>query len=119
MFCSNCGASLPEEAMFCPQCGRPAGQPAPGTDAGPGPVMLTICRANQWFAINPAVKVVVDGTAEYRLENGAEIQIPVLEGAHQVVFSCGIRSKVVNIQVNGPLTLHMKWNRVTGSIEVQ
>ena len=29
MFCQNCGAQLPEEALFCPNCGtRVGGQPA-------------------------------------------------------------------------------------------
>ena len=30
MFCSKCGAQLPDDASFCAKCGNPCGQPADG-----------------------------------------------------------------------------------------
>ena len=34
MFCPNCGCKLPQDARFCPQCGRPACAPSVISDAG-------------------------------------------------------------------------------------
>lgn len=34
MFCPNCGCKLPQDARFCPQCGRPARAPSVISDAG-------------------------------------------------------------------------------------
>ena len=33
-FCGNCGAAIPENVRFCPQCGREAGAAAPASAPG-------------------------------------------------------------------------------------
>lgn len=84
-----------------------------------GSFTLTINRAKQWFAINPAVKVVVDANTEYKIDNGATLNIPVSAGTHNIAFSCSMRNKIVNVNVADNVTLNIKWNRVTGSLEVE
>ena len=34
MFCSNCGAQLPDHAKFCNMCGTPTGVGGPAPQAG-------------------------------------------------------------------------------------
>lgn len=80
---------------------------------------LTINRANQWFAVNPAITIVIDGAAEYKIDNGATLNIPITAGAHNVTFSCSFRNKTVNINATNNVTMNIKWNRTTGSIEVE
>jgi hypothetical protein len=80
---------------------------------------LIINRAKQWFAVNPAVKIIVDGNAEYKIDNGATLNIPISAGVHNLAFSCSIRNKIVNINVTDNVTLNIKWNRITGSLEVK
>lgn len=118
MFCTKCGASLPADAKFCIQCGQPiteqkTAQPFPNQLC-----TLTIVRANQWFAINPAIKIAIDGSASYEIKNGASLTIPVSMGVHNVAFSCSIRNKIVDVNVTGNMTLHVKFNRLTGGIDV-
>ena len=35
MFCSKCGAQIPDDSEFCPKCGTPVGGAAGGTGYGP------------------------------------------------------------------------------------
>ena len=114
MFCTKCGNQINEQVKFCPKCGQ-------AVDTGSGGshnFTLTINRANQWFAINPAVKIVIDNSTEYKIDNGATLNIPVSAGPHNIAFSCSMRNKIVNINVAGNITLNIKWNRITGSLEV-
>ena len=120
-FCNKCGNKIIEHAKFCSKCGQ-AVNLATNNDVSHDNnevFTLTINRAKQWFVVNPAVKIVVDGSTEYKIDNGATLDIPILAGVHKVAFSCSIRNKIVNINVSNNITLNIKWNRVTGSLEVE
>lgn len=121
MFCSKCGNEIVVQSKFCSKCGQPVSPTANGGVSlnNCGGFMLTINRAKQWFAINPVVKIVIDGNAEYKIDNGATLSIPISSGIHNITFSCGIRNKIVQINVTNNATLNIKWNRVTGSLEVE
>ncbi len=114
MFCARCGSEIAAAGRFCPKCGQAVGP----TTAPGGMFTLTIIRAKQFYLVNPAVKVTVDAQAEYTLPKEGTLHIPVSDGAHEVGFSCGIRKTFVNINVTSDVALTMKWNRVTGGIEV-
>ena len=114
MFCTKCGNQINGQVKFCPKCGQAVGTGNGGSQS----FILTINRANQWFAINPAVKVVIDGSTEYKIDNGATLNIPVSAGTHNIAFSCSMRNKIININVADNITLNIKWNRITGSLEV-
>ena len=118
MFCSKCGNEIVAQAKFCSSCGQPVSASNSGTSNN-GSFTLTINRAKQWYAINPAIKVVVDGSAEYKIDNGSTLNIPVSGGTHNIAFSCSIRNKIVNVNVADNVTLNIKWNRITGSLEVE
>ena len=83
MFCSKCGNKIDMLSKFCSKCGQPIHQAANGGAApgNSGSFTLTINRAKQWFAVNPAVKIVIDGSVEYKIGNGETLNIPILAGA--------------------------------------
>ena len=120
MFCSKCGNQINEGARFCSQCGHAIAQPSDSISAsGDKSYTLTITREKQLFAVNPAVKVMIDGRDKYQIANGSFVRIPISGGPHTVACSCGLRNKVLNIDVADDLSLDMKWNRITGSLEVK
>jgi len=121
MFCSKCGNEIIPQEKFCSKCGQSTNASDGGTQVqnNSGSFTLTINRAKQWFVINPAVKIVVDGNAEYKIDNGSTLNIPISSGTHTVAFSCSIRNKIVNVNITDNVTLNIKWNRVTGSLEVK
>ncbi|MCM1334820.1 MAG: zinc ribbon domain-containing protein [Bacteroides sp.] len=117
-FCTKCGGKLAEGAKFCSRCGQAvrAAETPPAADEA---FTVTVVRADQWFAINPPVKIVVDRRDEYKVENGSTVRFPVSAGEHTIAFSGSIRNKVVTLRVESNVTLNIKWNRVTGSLEVE
>ena len=117
MFCNKCGTELVPGAAFCLKCGQPVAPTAEGVSAHA--FVVTFIRESQWFAVNPGVKIVVDDQNEYRIDNGQTLRIPMTPGTHNVVFKCGIRNKIIDLDVQRDLELHLKWNRVTGSLTVK
>ncbi len=80
---------------------------------------VTFSREKQWFAINPKVKIKVDECDLYTVENGQSIRIPMYAGVHSIVCSCGIRNTCIELTVQQNIGLHLKWNRLIGSLEVR
>ena len=120
MFCNKCGNEIVGDAKFCSKCGQPLSYAAnSATNGNVDAYTLTINRAKQWYLVNPAVKIVVDGGAEYKIDSGETLNIPVSPGAHNIAFSCSIRNKIVNINASNNVVINIKWNRITGSLEVE
>lgn len=117
MFCSKCGNVITDNANFCLKCGQSVKQ-AP-TESLNQRYMLTIVRANQWFAINPPIKLIIDNNAKYEIENGKSINIPISVGTHTLSFSCSIRNKVVTVNISQNTEINVKWNRFTGGLVVE
>ncbi len=118
MFCNKCGSEILDGAAFCSKCGQPVAAVGPSAPAAET-FTVTFARESQWFAVNPAVKIVVDEKDEYRIDNGQTIRVPMTRGTHGVVFKCGIRNKSIELNVAGDTALRLKWNRITGSLVVK
>lgn len=120
MFCNKCGNEIVGDAKFCSKCGQPLSCATNSTTTGKvDTYTLTINRAKQWYLVNPTVKIIVDGGAEYKIDNGKSLNIPVSPGTHNITFLCSIRNKIVNINATSNVVLNIKWNRTTGSLEVE
>ena len=121
MFCNQCGSELLPGAAFCARCGHPVeAAPANSAEAPQSlPCTVTFTREKQWFAVNPAVRIVVDDRDEYLIENGQTLRVSMAQGTHNIAFRCGIRNKVIDLTVQRDLALTLRWNRVTGSLIVQ
>ena len=96
MFCSKCGASLPDNARFCSECGAAAGQQAGSENAAPpeytGSVSLNDIQPVRYSSEMPqAVPAVQPVKKKNRLVPGLCIAagaVVVLGGAGAVVYSC-------------------------------
>lgn len=78
---------------------------------------LTIERANQWFLWNPAIKVCIDGSLNYAVENGQAINVTLPAGQHHAHMQCTFRRRDADISLTSNARLFIQWNRVTGEIE--
>lgn len=119
MFCVNCGAKLPDNVKFCTYCGQDMRGSSVENKPENAGVTLRIVRADQWYAVNPPIQIMIDGAQTCYVENGSSIDIPVLPGMHNIVFSFSIRKKAVNINITKNTALYVKFNRITGSIQVE
>ena len=79
---------------------------------------LTIKRESQWFAVNPDIKICIDGDKNYLLANGDEIMIELTQGHHNVCLKCAFRKTEFDISIEKDTFIQSKFNRVTGRIDV-
>lgn len=110
--CSECGKNFSDKASACPNCGMPLRR----EDRGTYDVIIT--REKQWFLINPKIKITVDTVEEYSIANDSSITLPLTTGSHTILFSSGIRKTQTDINVTESMNINVKFNRVTGEIDV-
>lgn len=110
--CPECGKEISDKALACPNCGMPLRR----EDRGTYDVVIT--REKQWFLVNPKIKIIVDATEEYFLENNSSITIPLTTGTHTLVFSANIRKTQTDIDVTENMNINVKFNRASGEINV-
>ena len=115
--CDNCETKNEASDSYCRTCGNPCTQNH-NIAAQQSQCNLIITRKNQWFLINPAVKIRIDGTETSEIKNGSTISIPICAGRHMVKFWLGPREKTVPIVITQEVRLTMQWNRTLGNIEV-
>ena len=118
--CDNCETKNDAGDFNCRTCGNPRTQNDNNQSDGVqrNQCNLVITRKNQWFLINPAVKICVDGKRTFKIENGATISISVSAGRHSIKFWLGPREKTVPIVITQEVRLTMQWNRIWGNIEI-
>lgn len=110
--CSECGKEISDKATACPNCGIPLRR----EDRGTYDVVIT--REKQWYLVNPKMKVTVDATDEYILENNSSVTIPLTTGPHTILFSSSIRKTQADIDVTENMNINVKFNRASGEIDV-
>ena len=79
---------------------------------------LTVVKVKEKFAINVPIKIVIDKTKEYVINDGETINIAITRGKHNLAFSGSIRNKIIDIDMQSNTTLKVKWDRVTGELKV-
>ena len=124
MNCPYCGQQLLQGAHFCTRCGKQIEgsmsqmQPVMAQPSAAQPITLKITRADQWFLINPPIKVLIDDTWRCQVQNAESIIVSNLNpGTHRFRFTitCRTRDICVDLQRDGEMFLEM--NRITGEIE--
>lgn len=113
MFCGQCGYENNNDSKFCSKCGKPIGQ-SPQDDTN---YNVNIFRESQLYLVNPPMNVVIDGKQRMAIENGGTINIKLSEGKHTIMFSQALRKRSIDVDLNNDISIIVKFNRLTGSIE--
>lgn len=117
MFCSKCGAQIPDDSAFCAKCGYQI--PGSAVSAGQAIVFtLTIDRKSQVYLVNPPIKVLIDGTIRKSIANGESIEVPLTAGEHMVEFTSSARKTTTKIEMRKDTLLIVGWNRLSGKIDI-
>ena len=110
MFCFKCGAQIPDESVFCSKCGAKV-------QASPEPVAqtyaLTFDRASQVY---PPIKVVIDGSIRFSVDNGKTERVDLAPGPHKVELSGSIRSAKVDIDLQRDTVIKISFSRLSGKL---
>ena len=80
---------------------------------------LTVARKDQYFLINPPMKVFVDGVERLHVDNGITLWIDLPAGMHVLGVKSGFRKRELPINMNRNTMAVLSWNRVTGEIDVE
>ena len=122
MYCFKCGKEIPEESVFCPHCGVRilAGNSVVNSkveeSTGDQKVTLTIDRKSQPYLINPPVKVVIDNTIRFGVDNGKSEKIVILPGHHIIEFKMSTRSKRLEVDLQADMVIEIGFSRLSGAI---
>ncbi|MFB0921617.1 MAG: zinc ribbon domain-containing protein [Oscillospiraceae bacterium] len=119
MFCNYCGQKNPDGAKFCSNCGKPLNCTEAPTSSESMTFTVTIFRESQTYLINPPINLTVDDTENYSIPNGGSLKLDLSEGEHELLFFQSLRKRSVSLDVSGNISITVKWNRITGSIEAQ
>ena len=109
-YCKYCGTKLADDAAFCTGCGARI-----CTE-----FTLTIKRENQFFLVNPPIKLNITGMGvnqQYAINNGEIVPIKLPEGQYTLNFSASIRSETCSVNLNKDTFFRLAWNRFSGHIE--
>jgi hypothetical protein len=106
MRCTKCGAENPDGAKFCRVCGENV------------EYYLNIQREKQWFLIPIAIQIFIDGNMVSLIQSGDNLNFPVSEGIHNVIFKASFRKTEIDITVKQNSTVLLRFNRITGKIDV-
>ena len=113
MFCFKCGAQIPDESVFCSKCGTKV-------QASPEPVAqtyaLTFDRASQVYVANPPIKVVIDGSIRFSVDNGKTERVDLAPGPHKVELSGSIRSTKVDVDLQRDTVIKISFSRLSGKL---
>lgn len=113
--CPSCGSPNVEQIDVnkyqCPYCGNTFSS-APSFSA---PKVITIHGYTQWFAINPDVKVSINGQQVGRVAKGGILQIQV-ESPCQIKFDCNLRSAQIYVDPSVDSDIYISWDRVSGCL---
>jgi hypothetical protein len=114
-YCRFCGNELFDEAVLCPKCKNSVDS---SFEPQKNEYKLIICRDSQFFVINPAIKINVDGRLASKIENDSNVEIILPRGVHSVEFVCSFRNTKIDVNMNRDVKLSINWNRATGHIDV-
>lgn len=85
------------------------------SDLSPVKKTITIHGYTQWFAVNPDIKIYLNGRQIGKVGNGELFQTEI-DSPCQLKFECSVRSAILNIDPSTDSDVYLSWDRVTGSL---
>lgn len=118
MFCNNCGKENPSDSKYCSSCGKELDVKKIVKDEGKKQYNLSFFRESQFYIFNPPINVSVDNKAKFSIENGGRHEVKLEQGKHEILFYLSLKKKKIDIDIKKDTLIDLKWNRLTGSIDV-
>lgn len=120
MFCNYCGTKNPDDGSFCSKCGKSlVGRITEVSSNNSTPMhTVEIFRESQMFVINPPINISINGKKNLSIANGENVTLQLDDGHYEFVFSQSFRKKALSINLTQNIHINLKWNRITGSLEV-
>jgi hypothetical protein len=79
---------------------------------------VIIQRENQSFVVNPDVKVFINGQLMTTLPNGSTRELELDIGRYELLMKCSFRKFESLITLDRDVRINMRWNRISGSMNV-
>lgn len=118
MYCSKCGKEISNESRYCNYCGNELKtnlqqeNKIEHTEQG----KVIIHSYEEFFMVNPSIKVYVDGNQIASLSKGQTYEYPISKPT-TITFKSSIRTANVTVNPNAITEIRLMWNRATGSLE--
>lgn len=113
--CPSCGSpnieQIDVDKYQCPYCGETFSfiHPKPFIKT------ITIHGYTQWFAINPDVKVSINGKYIGKVSKGNMLQINI-DTPCQLKFDCNMRSTKIDVNPDVDTDIFISWDRISGGL---
>ncbi len=139
-YCVKCGTELNGQMRFCPKCGFPTEEDRKETSLQNTEQIdstknlhsnseslfiptsnqlkakvITIHGYTQWFAINPDIKVLLNGQLVGKVGKGGTLQVNI-ESPCQMKFECNLRSTNLNVDPSIDKDIYLSWDRISGCL---
>ena len=112
--CPSCGSSNVEQIdanrYQCPYCGNTF-----NSSSIMPPRSICIHGYTQWFAINPDVKIYINGQLVGKVGKGENLQVNI-ESPSQFKFECNMRSAKVDVDPSIDTDIYISWDRISGCL---
>ncbi len=113
--CPSCGSpnieQIDTDKYQCPYCGKTFSSASVKSTSK----VVNIHGYTQWFAVNPDVKVTINGQLVGNVGKGGLLQIQ-MEAPCQIKFDCNMRSANINVDPNIDTDIYISWDRISGGL---
>jgi len=113
--CPSCGSpnveQIDTDKYQCPYCGKTFSS----TPIKQATKIINIYGYTQWFAINPDVKVTINGQQVGKVSKGGLLQLQI-DKPCQLKFDCNMRSAKIDVNPNIDTDIYLSWDRISGCL---
>ena len=106
-YCAHCGKQVADNSEICMNCGCRVTEE----------YNVTFKRDSQWFLINPAVNIDINGQ-HLSIKSGEIISVKLKADTYNCDIYGSLRRKKIQIDLNRDITIRIAWNRFSGALEV-
>lgn len=85
------------------------------SDLSPVKRTISIHGYTQWFAVNPDIKIYLNGQYIGKVGKGELFQTQI-DSPCQLKFECTVRSAILNLDPSTDSDVYLSWDRITGSL---